>query len=251
MKIVRNLKMGYKLFKSIRIFNSSIRQIALTRATGDMVKERAEISMTTNKWALKVVDLFKIKLNVIGEENLPEHGPVVFISNHQGYADIVAFLAAIKNIQISFVAKDTLRKAPYFGKWIVTTRGVFIKRGDVRSSLTSINQGADLLKQGFSLIIFPEGTRSQGKEMKKIKPGSFKLATKALVPLIPVTINGSYKLYEETGYLTKGQTIDFVIHKPIDTAKLNRNQLKELPIDVENIIKNCLNELNENEKKEV
>ena len=113
----------------------------------------------------------------------------------------------------------------------------------VYASLQTINDGAELLKQGFSLVIFPEGTRSHCAEMGEFKAGSLKLATKAKVPIVPVTISGTYHFFEETGAITWGVHVDVIIHEPIDTANLSRAELAELPEKVEGTIRNGLESL--------
>ncbi|HKM28440.1 MAG TPA: lysophospholipid acyltransferase family protein [Anaerovoracaceae bacterium] len=244
MKIFGNIGSGVKLFHSVKVFNNCIKDIEAARQSGDTAKEREIIAAATYKWASNVTQLFDIHWHVKGLENVPPSGPVVFVANHQGYADIVAFLATIPGRQIGFVAKDGLQKAPYFGKWVKNIRGVFIKRGNPREALTSINEGIELLKQGFSLVIFPEGTRSQGGPIKTFKPGSFKLATKASVPIVPVTINGTYKIFEETGIITRGKDVDFIIHPAVETASLDRHASATLISDVENIIRAGMEKLN-------
>lgn len=243
MKLLRNIPLGYKLFRSVSIFNYYIKDIDKARAAGDFEKEREIIASSTKMWATKVTEMFGMRIHAKGLENIPKDQPVVFISNHQGYADIISFLATLENKQVGFIAKDALKKMPYFGKWISAIRGVFIARGDSREALKSIQVGVNYLKDGFSLVIFPEGTRSQGGPMNTFKPGSFKLATKAKVPIVPVTINGSYKIYEETG-LFKDADIDFIVHPAIETASLSRHEIVTLATDVEDIIKSKLNELN-------
>ena len=73
--------------------------------------------------------------------------------------------------------------------------------------------------------------------MAQFKPGSLKLATKAKVPVVPVTINGSYKMFEEHGKLTKNVTIEMIIHSPIDTAELDRKHQQDFGEKVEDIIR--------------
>jgi len=217
--------------------------IADARQAGDLEKERKLILEAVHGWSCRVFDHFKSDINIINPENLPESGPVVYVSNHQSYGDIPLFFYAVKNHQVSFIAKDALEKAPLFGYWVKTSRGLFLKRGDARASLQTINEGAELLKQGFSLVIFPEGTRSHCSDMADFKAGSLKLATKAKVPVVPVTINGTYRMFEETGEMTKGVHIDFMVHEPINTADLSRTELAELPERVENIVRSGLEKL--------
>ncbi|MBR5229894.1 MAG: 1-acyl-sn-glycerol-3-phosphate acyltransferase [Firmicutes bacterium] len=243
MKLTENLKGLSVICGAIFAAKKYKKTIADARRSGDLESERAQIHEAVSFWAGRVFDYFEVDVNVINAENLPDQGPVVYVSNHQSYADIPLYFHTIKNHQVSFIAKDTLEKAPLFGYWIRNSRGLFLRRGDARASLATINEGAELLKQGFSLVIFPEGTRSHCSEMSDFKPGSLKLATKAKVPIVPVTINGTYRMYEETGIMTKGVHIDFVVHEPIDTAGLSRSELAELPERVETAIRTGLSQL--------
>ena len=86
--------------------------------------------------------------------------------------------------------------------------------------------------------------------MNEFKAGSFKLATKAKVPVVPIALNGTYHLYEETNTIKKKATIDIVIHPPIETSSLDRHETAVLPTTVENIIRSSFNELvkKENER---
>ncbi|MCI8609954.1 MAG: 1-acyl-sn-glycerol-3-phosphate acyltransferase [Firmicutes bacterium] len=247
MKIIPNLPGLTVLLKALGRVKKYIKPIEQNRAAGNFEEERKLILEACQIFAADVSKGLDIKYNVIHPENLPKEGPVVFISNHQSYADILTFLYVIKNHQIGFIAKDELKKAPFIGNWILRIRGLFMERGDVRSSLVTINEGARYLKDGFSLVIFPEGTRSQRKEMAEFKPGSLKLATKARVPIIPITIDGSYHVFEERGAMTKGQTVDFMVHPAIDTASLDRKQLGDLPEQVEETIRQGLATLQRNQ----
>lgn len=249
MKLFRNIPNGFKLFRSVGIFNYYMKELEVIRASGDQEKERALIAEATGKWINQVMKTFNLTINVRGRENVPEDGACVFIANHEGYADIVVLFKALEGRQIGFVAKDALEKVPYFGKWIKAIRGVFIKRGDAREALKSIQEGVELLKQGYSLVIFPEGTRHHTAGMADFKPGSFKLATKAKVPVVPISINGTRHMFEDRDVITGGAVVDVVIHPAIDTASLDRHELANIPHQVEDTIRTTLEELIEEEKK--
>ncbi len=241
--------MGYKLFRCIGKYNPYLKKVEALKTAGDFEKERELIAYATGIWVDEVIDIFDLTVNVEGRENIPMDEPCVFISNHESYGDIFVLFRALAGKQTGYVAKDTLGKVPYFGKWIKAIRGVFIQRGDARAALKSIQEGVNLIKQGFSLCIFPEGTRSRGPVMGEFKAGSFKLATKAKVLVVPISLNGTYHVYEECNVITGGATIDIKIHPPIDTASLNRHELAELPHKVEEIIRSSFNELVKKEEK--
>ena len=217
--------------------------IEKARAEGDVKTEQQEILKACRIWSTHIVEKMRVDIRVLQEENLPKEGPVVFISNHQSYADILTFLYVVKNHQVAFIAKDNLQKIPFFGKWVERIRGIFIHRGDARASLATINEGVEYLKQGFSLVIFPEGTRSRCSEMAEFKHGSFKLATKARVPIVPITLNGGYHTFEEHNAVTKGQHIDVLVHPPIETKDMTRQELAALPEQVEATIREGLETL--------
>ena len=242
MKIIRNIPNGAKLFRSVSIFNNYLGEIDELRQAGKKEEERALLAKATGQWVNKVMDLFDFTINIRGKENIPMDRPCVFYANHQGYADIVVMLKATEGKQIGFIAKDSLEKLPYFGKWIRALHGVFIKRGDAKAALRSIQAGVNELKDGYSLVIFPEGTRSHGHEMGEFKAGSFKLATKAKVPVVPVTIDGSYHMFEDRSIITSGAEVNMIIHPPIETADLDRKEASELHTRVKNIIREGLKE---------
>jgi 1-acyl-sn-glycerol-3-phosphate acyltransferase len=214
----------------------------LYHAQGEYEKERGEILKAASMWGQRVCKKLSVDLRVEGESKLPE-GPVVLVSNHESYGDIPIFFAAIPNKQFGFVAKSDLLKLPLYGKWISEIHSVFLEREDVRSSLRTIDEGIALIEKGFSLAIFPEGTRSKGRPMAAFKKGSLRLATKPGVPIVPVTIKGSWRILEETGTMKKNQTVRLFIHPPIETANLSRQEIHNLSERVENIIRDKLREL--------
>ena len=243
MKLIDNVTGFIAVANSVLSMEKYHKPIDEARQSGDLEKEKALILKASNEWADKVVNHFKADIRVIHPENLPDHGPVVYICNHQSYADVLAFYYVIRKHQISFIAKDAFRKIPVFSSWIPRTRGIYIHRGDARASLKTINEGVEYLKQGFSLVIFPEGTRSRSSHIGEFKAGSFKLATKARVPIVPVTIDGGYRTFEEKGVITKGAHIDFMVHPVIETADMSRQELAVVHEKVEKIIRRGMDEI--------
>ena len=239
MKLLNNILglgyIAYTLF-TIRRYKKLIERL---KQEGRKEEQRQAIAEVCHIWSDKVAKHFKTNIKVINPENLPEEGPCVYVSNHQSYADILVLLNVIKH-QTGFIAKEELASIPVFSKWILRIGSLFILRGDARESLKTISEGVDMIKDGYSLVIFPEGTRSRGGQMGEFKPGSLKLATKAKTVVVPLTINGSYKMYAEPGQITKNVTIEITVHKPVDTSQMDRKELAGLSEVLEETIKNAL-----------
>ena len=242
MKVFANIPGAFKLLNCLKYMEPYKKEIEAARAAGDFERERQFILKATSSWGPMVMEMFGSSVNVKGIENLPDSGPVVMVGNHQGYADIFTYFSVFTKFQFSFVAKENLGNFPFYGKWIRRIRSVLIKRNDPRASLKAISEGIEYLKQGFSLVIFPEGTRSMGPDPGRFHKGSLKLATKPGVPIVPISINGSYKMFEEEGYL-KGARIDVIVHEPIETKNLSRDEERELNDKVEKIIVDGVREL--------
>ena len=170
---------------------------------------------------------------VFGTENLPD-GPALFTGNHQGNFDTVLILSVLGGYKIP-IAKIEASKVPIVGAWMKLLRVIFMDRKDMRQSAECINLATELLSRGQSIIIFPEGTRSKGRTMNEFKPGSFKPAVKAGVPVVPFVIDGTYKCFEERRRLKKG---DVTIHilPPVDPAALGLTKTKELSAYVQQLI---------------
>ncbi|MEL7564257.1 MAG: lysophospholipid acyltransferase family protein [Dehalobacterium sp.] len=194
-----------------------------------------EVDRVVKKWARSLVKLSGTKVFVTGQEHVPAQGGVVFVSNHQGNFDIPILLGYIDKPK-AFIAKKELKKMPLISSWMYYMNCVFIDRGHPRAGLKSIQEGAAYLKQGYSQVIFPEGTRSRSNNMGEFKPGSFKLATKAEVPIVPVTIKGSYHIMEANGGLIKPAVVRVIISEPVSTKGLSKEETDELPEKVRNII---------------
>ena len=237
MKIFENIVPVIKLYDSLKYLKVYRKEISVARAAGDFEREREYILKSTSVWGKQLVKAYRIDLNVTGRENLPDRGPVVFASNHQGYADIPVTCAVFDKFQFAYVAKDDLTRIPLYGKWIKHIRSVFMKRDDLRESLKAINEGVVLLENGFSLMIFPEGTRSRGGPVGEFKKGSLRLATKPGIPVIPITINGTHRIYEDTGCIKSGEHVDIVIHPVIETKGMDKSVANNLASVVEKIVK--------------
>jgi 1-acyl-sn-glycerol-3-phosphate acyltransferase len=238
---LRNLPFVVWLFAQLRHLRVFRRTMKAYAASGEDALERREILKATSVWGDDIVKKLRVDLKTEGEPRLPD-GPVVFVSNHESYADIPLFCSVIRDKQFGFVAKQNLSRIPVFGKWIAEIRSVFIEREDMRSSLKSIEDGIELLRRGFSLVVFPEGTRGRGGPMGAFKKGSLRLATKPGVAVVPVTHKGCSGIFEETGRVTADISVRFCVHPAIETAGMSKQEAAALVETVENTIRSKLAE---------
>lgn len=218
------------------LFASFLRiKIKFLTNKGDFEGRLKYIHKVTSNWAKLVMKAAGAKINIIGLENVPKDETLLFVSNHQSNFDIPLLLSCI-DVPKGFIAKKELENWPFISTWMKYINCIFMDRDNLRKSAEAIVDGIKILNTGYSMVVFPEGTRSKGNPVGEFKGGSFKLATKSKCTIVPITINGTYKLMESNNNLVKGSDIELVIHPPIETSKLNKDELETLPETVHSII---------------
>lgn len=198
------------------------------------IKEQEDfLHRITIHWSKTMIKSTGSKVEVLGLENIPDCN-VLFVTNHQGYADIPLILGYIPKLK-GIVAKIELKKIPILSGWMMRLGCIFLDRSSLRQSMQMILNGIEDLKNGHTLAIFPEGTRSRSKQVGEFKKGSLQLAIKSGVPVVPITIDGSYKVYEEFNKVRPAQ-LKVIVHPPIYMENLSSEEKKNLAEIVRNII---------------
>lgn len=180
-----------------------------------------------------------IHLTVKGIENVPKDVPVLYVGNHRSYFDIVIGYTLAKN-NTGFVAKKEMEKLPFINIWMKYLNCQFLDRENAKEGLKTILKCIDLIKNGTSIWIFPEGTRSPGDEMLPFKEGSFKIAEKSGCPIVPVAISNTEEIFENQAPRIKSRHVIFEFGQPIDTAALDRADKKRLGARVQATIAEML-----------
>lgn len=174
-------------------------------------------------WARLALAMNRVTVTLSGTEHLPD-GPVIFMSNHQSNFDIFALLAAMPR-QIHWIAKKELFDIPLFGPSMRRGGYIPLDRGDGRKALLSMDEAAATIRQGKSVVLFPEGTRTPDGNLLPFKRGGFILARKAAVPVVPVTINGSGGINPAGQIRLYSGNIHITLHPPVVTPpKLRRSE---------------------------
>ncbi len=181
----------------------------------------------SHNWARFLLLTAGVRVTVKGAENIPADRAVLFVSNHQGNFDIPVLFSSLHR-PIGFLAKIELAKVPVLHAWMPKLGCVFIDRANPRQSIKAIQKCAEVLKGGHSVVIFPEGTRSRGTRMGDFKKGSLRLVEKAGVPIVPVTVNGTYQVMEARKNRINAANVSVTISPPVDYGGMSKEEQEDI-----------------------
>lgn len=189
-------------------------------------KDKASLRIV--QWAFKVIRFLSgIKTTVIGYENIPKDEAVLYVGNHNSYFDIVIGYSMVPGLT-GFVSKKEIGKVPLLNTWMKNLYCLFLDRDNIKEGLKTILQGIDYIKNGVSIAIFPEGTRSEDGTMAEFKEGSLKFAEKTGCKIIPMVQNNTRPIWEaHMPFIKKTHTV-IEFGKPIDIKELSREEKKFL-----------------------
>ncbi|MBP3326079.1 MAG: 1-acyl-sn-glycerol-3-phosphate acyltransferase [Coprococcus sp.] len=142
-----------------------------------------------------VMFLAGCKRTIIGRDKIPEDTPVMFVGNHRSYFDILSCHNAI-GFPVGFMSKEEIKKIPLLHLYMDDIGCTYLDRSDIKKGFEVIGETAEIIKNGHSMMIFPEGTRNKGDELLEFKDGSYKIAQKAGCLIIPVSICGTDNIME-------------------------------------------------------
>ena len=203
-------------------------------------KAMARGSKAIVSWAFRVMlFLGGVKRTVIGEENIPKDEAVLYIANHRIIIDVPVTYISLPN-PTSYIGKIELSKVPFLNIWMKLIQSLFIDRNDIRQGLKTILEGIELVKNGQSVFIAPEGTRNQNKEMLPFKEGSFKIAEKTSCPIVPISITNTDAILENQFPRIKSSHVIVEFGKPIYIKDLEKEERKFLGAHVQGVIKETL-----------
>lgn len=206
-----------------------------------------KIHRLASLWAKILLLICNITVKVIGEENLLRGKPQILMANHQSDFDILISLARIP-VQFRWIAKKELFAIPLFGAAMRSAGYIEMDRSNHERAMQSIDEAALSIRKGKSIMTFPEETRSRDGEIKAFKQGSFHLALKSGVPIVPVSIIGSGRIMPKRSLRIKPGQIKMIIGKPIEVANYDIEKRHELIEKVRNEIKKNYNEWQDAEK---
>jgi 1-acyl-sn-glycerol-3-phosphate acyltransferase len=168
------------------------------------------------RWARTLLFLAGVRVSISGRKGLSGRESYIFASNHLSAVDILVLLARMP-VPFRWLAKDSLFKIPIFG-WAMKQAGYIpVEREQGRSAYQSLERAAERIRDGVSVIIFPEGTRSRDGKLGPFKGGGFVLAIKSGRPMVPVSIRGSYEILPKGRYRITPGRVRVVLGRPVPT----------------------------------
>ena len=165
-------------------------------------------------WSQLWIRLLLLPVKVEGKEHLKKNQSYVFVANHQGAFDIFLIYGFLGR-NFKWMMKKSLRKLPFVGKACESAGHIFVDRSGPKKVLETIRQAKDSLKDGVSLVVFPEGARTFTGHMGYFKKGAFQLADDLQLAVVPVTIDGSFEILPRTGKWIHRHRMILTIHDPI------------------------------------
>jgi len=155
-----------------------------------------------------------VKVVTHGLADLPRHKALIFVCNHQSNADAPILIANLP-VRVVFMAKRELFSIPLLGWYMRAAGHIQIERSKIRSALTAIEQMADVLRNGESVFVFPEGTRSHDGSLGIFKRGGMIAAQMTGAAIVPVALSGSYKIMRRGSLLIRPATVKLSVGEPI------------------------------------
>lgn len=219
-----------RFIPSLLILGLKIIPYQLTKKNYDSVANRQRAYETAKEHARDILRITSTKIEVTGEENIPTGTPKVFMGNHQSYFDVLVEIVAIRE-PIIFIAKKELQEWPIYSFWMREMGCLFLDREDPRAAVKLFKEAGEIMaEQGINVLIYPEGTRSRKREIAEYQKGSFKLAEKAGRPIVPVVIEGAYKVLEAENRIRVNETVHLKYLPPIHLDQLPKEAMKEIHV---------------------
>lgn len=183
-----------------------------------------------------------LKLEVIGEENVPKDCAVLYIGNHRSFFDVLITYARCPR-RTGYVSKMELKKFPLLRDWMNNLHCLFLDRTNLKAGMQMILTGIQKIKDGISICIFPEGTRSKGETelpMLEFHEGSFKMAQKTNCPIVPMAMVNTCEIFEAHFPKIKPTHVILEYGKPIIPSELSAEDKKHLGAYTQKVITEML-----------
>lgn len=207
---------------------------------------KARSSKALVSWGFRCIAFLSgVKLTVKGLENIPKDTAVLYVGNHRSFFDVILTLSYFPGIT-GYVSKIEMKKIPVLRIWMRNIHCLFLDRNNIKEGLKTILAGVEEVKKGYSVCIFPEGTRNKMNDtLLPFHDGSFKIAEKGKVPIIPMTLVNTAAVFEDHLPRIKKAKVVIDFGSPVYIDQLDKEERKSLGTYVSGIILNRYFELKE------
>ncbi|NNG01814.1 MAG: 1-acyl-sn-glycerol-3-phosphate acyltransferase [Desulfobacteraceae bacterium] len=202
---------------------------SLISRTGNLPHNVAQI------WGKSILWVSGVRVTVTGSENLDPGRSYIYMSNHQSNFDIPALLGHLP-VQFRWLAKSELFKIPLFSRSMRGCGYISIDRSNRKAAFESLRLAAETIRNGTSVVIFPEGTRSPDGKIQRFKKGGFVMAVDAGVPIVPIVITGTFSIMPKNQLMIRPGPITIHLNAPIETKDYTRSTKDELMDRIHNIM---------------
>ena len=182
-------------------------------------------------WSRLILATSGIRTRVEGIENVLRRETAIYCVNHQSAMDIPVLFVHLP-VQFRFVAKRSLFSVPFMGWHLRRSGHIPVDRDRPRGTRKSLDEAAEKIRAGSSVVLFPEGHRSRDGKMLPFRSGSFYLAIQSGVPVVPITLNGTRAVLKPDTYHVRAGLIEMIVHPPIPTSTLGREDVEALSAKV-------------------
>jgi 1-acyl-sn-glycerol-3-phosphate acyltransferase len=226
----------YQLIVWVPVCLAATVSCALITIIGCFLGGERIFSYYPGKWWSRVMCAVSLcPVTVRGRENLRRGQSYIFIANHQGAYDIF-LLYGYLNTPIKWVMKQILRRIQFVGKACEMAGFIFVDNSSPVAAARTISEAEQRLKNGDSIAIFPEGSRTQTGAMGKFKKGAFQMALDMKLPVVPVTIQGSFDVMPRSSVILHPHPMELIIHEPIPTAAFASTDLRETAQNIRTLL---------------
>lgn len=201
------------------------------------------VHLVARAWGRSILRVSGIRVNINGFDREWVKRPNIYMSNHQSNFDIPVLLSALP-AQFRWLAKAELFKIPIFGSSMRGAGAISIDRSNRKSAFASLNLAAKMIRNGTSVMIFPEGTRSDDGQLLPFKKGGFVLAVDAAVPIVPIVITGTHEIMPKGRLLIRRRSVCIEVGLPVQSSDYTRKTKDDLMVRVRNAMveKHCVPE---------
>ena len=228
------LKWGAKFVTTLVKCTPALKQAKKIKESGSWEEYKYLVDKELYNWLNPLIEMAGVTFKVKGKEKIPQNEPIIYTPNHSGAFDIPAIILNTPKPPI-FIAKKELGALPLIKDWMGVMDCVFVDRNNKDKARSSLHDAIEMVKNGRSIVVFPEGTRSKNGELGVFKGGAMKIAMETGARVVPVLLEGTRECLEETGNITPGEiTVTFL--EPINTKGLTKDEFFKMPEQIRQLI---------------